>query len=101
MCRIGTFKPVNNPNKPTTNGPIPLIGVQFLIHLIDFCAEVTIKQRFENQEKDPIEAVYEFVLDPGNTVSAFYAEVDGRKIEGKVKEKEKAKDDYDDAIASG
>lgn len=34
-------------------------------------------------------------------MSRFYAIVDGKKIEGKIKKKEEAQDTYDDAIASG
>lgn len=34
------------------------------MNIKDFTAEVLIDQRFENTEKDPIEAVYEFPVDP-------------------------------------
>ncbi len=36
---------------------VPLTGARGSVKIVDFIAEVTIKQRFENQEKDPIEAV--------------------------------------------
>lgn len=42
----------------------PLTGVRTDVHIVDFTAEVTICQRFENVEEDPIEAVYEFPVDP-------------------------------------
>lgn len=35
------------------------------------------------------------------SVCAFRAEIDDKVIEGQIKEKQKAKDTYDDAIASG
>ena len=79
MCRVGTFKPVTKPGAPTTpkssgsEGPIPLIGALFEVRIVDFCAEVTLKQRFENREESPIEAIYEFVLDPTATVANFFA----------------------------
>ena len=79
MCRVGTFKPVTKPGTPTTpkssgsEGPIPLIGALFEVRIVDFCAEVTLKQRFENREESPIEAIYEFVLDPTATVANFFA----------------------------
>jgi hypothetical protein len=66
------------------------------------------------QKKNPIEAVYEFPLDPKASVSGFWAEIDGNRIDGIIKvklhlnlraypiqEKEEAKNVYDDAIASG
>lgn len=102
---------------------MPLTGVKTEIKIVDFTAEVTIRQRFENIETDPIEAVYEFPVDPkvrhplrslflgGCTghhspllkfsVCAFTAEIDGKVIKGQIKEKQKAKETYDDAIASG
>lgn len=36
---------------------VPLCGALSDVKIVDFSAEVTLKQRFENQEKDPIEAV--------------------------------------------
>lgn len=80
---------------------VPLTGVVVEAKVEDFLAEVVIKQRYENVEKYPIEALYEFPLAEGASVSAFYALVDGKKVDGKLKEKEEARDDYDDAIAGG
>ena len=71
---------------------VPLIGASASVKVIDYTAEVTLQQRYENQEQDPIEAVYEFPLDPEAAVVDFYAIVDDKKIIGTIKEKEKAKD---------
>ncbi|XP_046649139.1 von Willebrand factor A domain-containing protein 5A-like [Daphnia pulicaria] len=81
--------------------PVPLIGVSVQARIVDLVAEVTIEQRYVNKENQPIEAVYLFPLDEGAGVSKFTAEVDGRVIEGVVKETEQAKTDYDEAIKSG
>jgi Ca-activated chloride channel homolog len=62
---------------------------------------VIIKQRYRNQEQQPIEGVYEFTLDPNASIYNFWAEIDGKKIVGKIEEKEKAINKYDDAMASG
>eukprot|EP00727_Mastigamoeba_balamuthi_P009895 m51a1_g5528 hypothetical protein (806) ;mRNA; f:439156-442501 len=97
MCRCGTFKPTNKPSAP----PVPLTGLSFDISILGFCAEVTLRQRFENTESDPIEATYEFVLEDNAAVSNFSATIDGRTVEAKIKEKEAARDTYDDSIASG
>jgi len=56
---------------------------------------------FDAQEEDPIEAVYEFPLDSNAAVCSFIAEIDGKKVVGEVKEKEEAREVYDDAIAEG
>ncbi len=41
---------------------VPLTGARGYVKIVDFIAEVTIKQRFENQEQVPIEAVYEIII---------------------------------------
>jgi hypothetical protein len=43
---------------------------------------VEIKQRYENKEKNPIEAVYQFPLDAKASVCDFWAEIDGKKVIG-------------------
>jgi hypothetical protein len=100
---------------------LPLIGEYVQVHIIDFCAEVQIHQRFKNITDDPIEAVYPFLfnyfhhfqnfkliyftyklaLPDGVAVCNFCAFIGEEKIEGKLKEKEKARETYDDAIAKG
>lgn len=37
---------------------MPLTGVSVNAKVIDFCAEVTVHQRYENVESNPIEATY-------------------------------------------
>lgn len=86
---------------PPVHLDVPLTGVRFDINVIDFCAEVTLHQRFENRETEPLEVVYEFVLEDNVSVSGFVADIEGKKITGVVQEKQKAKDTYDDSIASG
>jgi uncharacterized protein YegL len=80
---------------------VPLTGATATVTIVDFVAQVVIKQRYENKEEDPIEAVYEFPLDSNAAVCSFIAEIDGKKVVGKVKEKEEAREIYDDAIAEG
>ena len=81
--------------------PVPLTGVSVNVRIVDLIAEVEIEQRYVNRETIPIEAVYKFPLDEGAGVCKFTAEVDGRLIEGVVKETEEAKADYEDAIRTG
>jgi len=81
--------------------PVPLTGVSVQVRIIDLVAEVNIEQRYVNRENQPIEAIYKFPLDEGAAVCSFTAEVDGRKIQGVVKETEEARTDYETAISSG
>ena len=45
--------------------------------------------------------MYKFPLDEGTVITGFTAELDGRKISGRVQAKEDAMNAYDDAVASG
>ena len=80
---------------------VPMTGIDFHIKMLDYSAEVTIRQRFENREKSPIEATYEIILPRECAVTAFTADVAGERIAAVVKEKEAAKDEYEDAMAAG
>ena len=69
------------------------------VNTIDFIGEVVIQQDYVNRESRPIEAVYNFPVEEGAAVVDFRAEMDdGRIVETKVKEREEAKQDYDEAI---
>ncbi len=49
----------------------------------------------------PIECTFEFPLEKTSIISKLMAQIDDRVIEAKVKAKEDAKEQYNDAIASG
>ena len=86
----------------TTEGaPIPLVGVVVEAQIRDYAARVVISQRYRNDEDEPVEAVYRFPLDEAAAVCGFEALVDGRRIVGRVEEREKAFETYDDALAEG
>lgn len=93
-----------------------LTGVVASIRIVDFVAEVIIKQRFENSSSSAIEAIYELLIDPKVTSTAkicvthsiyqsavcrFRIEVDGKVYEGKMMEKQSARDAYGDGLAQG
>ena len=54
----------------------------------------------ENTE-NPIECSYEFLLDPDIVMSHLIAKIGDKEVEAKIKEKERAKEVYEDALASG
>jgi hypothetical protein len=80
---------------------IPLEGVRIEAEVRDFCARVTVDQRYRNTEAQPLEAVYVFPLDEGAAVCGFEAVIDGAHVVGRVKEREQAFAEYDDALAAG
>jgi Ca-activated chloride channel family protein len=63
------------------------------------CAVV--RQRYRNDEKKPIEALYTFPLPTKAVLTGFSMTVEGRRIEGEVHEREEAFRRYDDAITAG
>ena len=52
-------------------------------------------------DEKPIECTFEFPLDNNIVVSRLVAHIDDKTIEAKIKEKEEAKQQYSDAVASG
>ena len=81
--------------------PVPLVGVSARAEIRDYACRVVLSQRFRNDETQPIEAVYKFPLDEGAAVCGFEVEIDGRLIKGRVEEREKAFEHYDEALTAG
>jgi len=89
---------------PSTNDErrmVPLKGVSVYASIIEFLAKVTVEQTYINTGYIPIEATYMFPVDDQAAIHAYVIEIDGKIIEGKVEEKEDAKDIYDDSISAG
>ena len=83
------------------NSPVPLRSVRVEGTVRGYTAGTTSTLEYENEEEEPIEAIFTFPLDASSTVVDFSATVQSRKIVGRVEEKQKARETYDDAIASG
>ncbi|GHG88214.1 VIT domain-containing protein [Comamonas sp. JC664] len=80
---------------------VPLQGVEVTGELLGGHARVRVRQRYRNDEKRPVEAVYVFPLPSDGTLSAFSMTCAGRRVEGVVKEREEAFRTYDNAITDG
>lgn len=81
--------------------PIPLLGVQVSAEITGMASQVVIRQRFQNQEDIPVEAVYVFPLPEAAALTSLVIETQGRRVVGKVQEREQAFETYDDAVAEG
>jgi len=81
--------------------PIPLQGVRIEACLAGLGSEVTVTQRYTNLEAVDVEAVYVFPLVEEAAVCGFSARVGERLIRGRIEEREKAFEVYDDAMAAG
>ncbi|EFK09617.1 von Willebrand factor type A domain protein [delta proteobacterium NaphS2] len=81
--------------------PIPLAGVRVTGSIAGQGARITVSQRFRNEEKHAVEAVYKFPLPEGAAVCGFSVEKEGTRISGQVEERDKAFEFYDDALQEG
>jgi Ca-activated chloride channel homolog len=80
---------------------VPLLGVDVSGEVAGDRAQVKVRQRYRNDEKKPIEAIYVFPLPSDATLCGFAMTCQGRRIDGVVKEREEAFRAYDDALAAG
>lgn len=85
----------------TDDRPIPLRGVEVTGEVLGGHAQVTVRQRYQNAEVKPVEAVYTFPLPSDATLTGFAMTCAGRRLDGVVKEREEAFRDYDDALFAG
>ena len=85
----------------TDDRPIPLRGVEVIGEVLGGHAQVTVRQRYQNAEAKPVEAVYTFPLPSDATLTGFSMTCAGRRLDGVVKEREEAFRDYDDALFAG
>ncbi|XP_075913294.1 von Willebrand factor A domain-containing protein 5A-like isoform X4 [Petromyzon marinus] len=80
---------------------VPLKAVSVEASVQGFVASVRATLSYLNAEAFPVEASFLFPLDDDSAVHAFSASLNGRHIDAVIKEKEKAKEEYDDAMSSG
>jgi len=80
---------------------LPLSAVEITSQVADRVASVTIKQKFRNEHKEHLEAVYIFPLSGSCVVSNFELTVGDRVIKGKVEERQKARQEYQKALEDG
>jgi Ca-activated chloride channel family protein len=82
-------------------GPFPLQALSVQARIDGLLAEVEVCQTFVNVLQEPLEATYIFPLPDRAAVSSFFMEVAGRRIEGILKERGQAREEYQQAIQAG
>jgi Ca-activated chloride channel homolog len=85
----------------TDRGNLPLDSVDIRVSVTGLAAGVTVTQGFRNPFDVPLEATYIFPLPDRAAVTAMRMEAADRVIEGTLKERGQARQDYDTAIAAG
>ncbi|KAB2350833.1 VIT domain-containing protein [Actinomadura rudentiformis] len=85
----------------TDKGNLPLDSVDVHAAITGLAAGIEVVQGFRNPFDVPLEATYIFPLPDRAAVTAMRMEAADRVIEGMLKERGQARQDYDDAIAAG
>ncbi|MDL4813790.1 VIT domain-containing protein [Actinomadura opuntiae] len=85
----------------TDRGNLPLDSVDVHASIAGLAAAVEVVQGFRNPFDVPLEATYVFPLPDRAAVTALRMEADDRVIEGTLKERGQAREDYSTAIAAG
>ena len=80
---------------------VPLKSVDIRATLEGALAIVDFNMTYANPGSSPIECTYEFPLEPQTLLSKLIVTVDDKVIEASVKEKEQAKQEYEDVLAGG
>uniref|UniRef100_A0A8P4G1G1 von Willebrand factor A domain-containing protein 5A n=1 Tax=Dicentrarchus labrax TaxID=13489 RepID=A0A8P4G1G1_DICLA len=81
--------------------PVPLKSVGVELEVRDHVATVVSTLNYENKEDKPLEAVFVFPLPGDAAVCHFSATIGQTQIVAEVKEKQEAREEYDDALSSG
>jgi Ca-activated chloride channel family protein len=85
----------------TSRGNLPLDAVDVRAAIGGLSASVEMTQGFRNPFDIPLEATYIFPLPDRAAVTAMRMEAAGHVVEGVLKERSQAREDYDQAIARG
>ncbi|KAG7223108.1 hypothetical protein INR49_015867 [Caranx melampygus] len=81
--------------------PVPLKSIKVELEVRDHVATVVSTLDYENKEDKPIEAVFVFPLPGDAAVCHFSAKIGQTEVVAEVKEKQQAREEYDDALSSG
>jgi Ca-activated chloride channel family protein len=87
-------------NNPETD-QLPLKNTSANVNIVGVIADVTVHQVYKNEGKNALEAIYTF---PASTNAAVYAmemRIGDRKIIAKIKEKQQARQEYEQAKSEG
>lgn len=82
-------------------GSLPLLALEVGARIAGLAAHTRVRQIFHNAFAEPIEATYIFPLPERAAVTSFRLTVAGRVVEGLLKERGAARQDYDAAIRAG
>ncbi|OBA70033.1 hypothetical protein A5641_13790 [Mycobacterium sp. 1554424.7] len=85
----------------TERGNLPLERIDVRAEITGLTSRVELAQDFVNSFDVPLEASYVFPLPDRGAVTGMRMTADGRVVDAELREREAARQAYDDAIASG
>jgi Ca-activated chloride channel family protein len=85
----------------TEQGNLPLRQIDVTAHITGLAVRTELVQVFANPYDLPLEATYIFPLPDRAAVTAMRMEAAGRVVEAALKERQQAREEYDQAIAAG
>jgi len=80
---------------------VPLTHVDVKGTINGGLSKVSVELGYVNKEETSIECTFEFPLSEKSAVTKLCAQIGDKLIEANIKEKEEAKEKFDDAIAAG
>uniref|UniRef100_A0A8C7WBW0 von Willebrand factor A domain-containing protein 5A-like n=1 Tax=Oncorhynchus mykiss TaxID=8022 RepID=A0A8C7WBW0_ONCMY len=83
------------------NEPVPLKSIAVEVSVQGHVATVSSTLQYENQEQSPLEAIFVFPLPGEAAVCRFSTKIGQTEVVAEVQEKQKAQEQYDDALSSG
>ncbi len=85
----------------TEQGGLPLLAMDVRARIAGLTSEVRVRQTYRNALSEALEATYIFPLPDRAAVTAFRMEVAGRIVEGDLKERAEAREEYEEAMKAG
>jgi len=85
----------------TSQGRLPLVALDVRARLTGLASHMTVSQTFRNALEEPLEATYIFPLPDRAAVTSFRMRVGERVVEGELKERGEARQEYRRAIEAG
>lgn len=83
------------------NDQLPLKNTRATVSIAGVIADVTITQEYKNEGQKPLEAIYTFPASGNAAVYGMEMLIGERKIVAKIEEKQKAREQYDQAKSEG
>ncbi|MCO6511993.1 MAG: VWA domain-containing protein [Aridibacter famidurans] len=95
----GTLEVVGKDGK--ASGTVPLKHTDVDAEISGFLSRVTVKQHFENNFSEKIEAIYVFPLPQNAAVDSLVMKIGERTVRGKIVKREEAREVYEAAKSNG